>query len=68
MRPVWVPNLNHFYTGIKRASTTFINYFVLGSTMFSTMFHPMRTLLDASLLEGTFTRDKAGVNHFYHFF
>ena len=63
MRPNWVPDLFHFHTGIRRPSTIFLNYFVLSFTMF----HPMSTLLGASF-ENIFTRDKAGVNHFYHFF
>jgi hypothetical protein len=64
MRPVWVPNLNHFYTGIKRASTIFINYFVLSFTMF----HPMRTLLGASFEDNIYTGTKQASTTFITFF
>jgi len=61
--PHWVPDLFNFYTGIKQASTIFINYFVLSFTMF----RPMRTLLDAHLGRHLHGRNP-GVNFFYHFF
>ena len=63
MRPVWVPNLNHFYTGIRRASTIFL--IILFSVV---LFHPMRTLLGASFENTIYTGTKQASTTFITFF
>ena len=52
MRPNWVPDLFHFYTGIKRASTTFINYFCSRFYHVPSYAHPFGCIIEENFYTG----------------